>query len=129
LNADLEFGGESSLLKLSLLTCVRTYLVLSGLITGVQDSGYDNLVVLTDHPDPELIFLSYTISHNGTRDVPELKTLHHLSLYERSARPAEFFNDILLDTSGVVLVVSCYAGKLKVVLLEGGRYESDFDVS
>jgi DNA damage-binding protein 1 len=95
----------------------------------MQDAGYDNLVVLTDHPDPELIFLSYTITQNGTRDVAELKTLHHLSLYERSARPAEFFNDMLLDPSGGVLVASCYAGKLKVVLLEGGSYQNDFDVS
>jgi DNA damage-binding protein 1 len=95
----------------------------------VQDLGYDNLVILTDHPDPELIFLSYTSSHNGTRDVPELKTLHHLSLYERSARPAEFFNDLLLDPSGSVLVVSCYTGKLKIVLLEGGGCANDFDVS
>lgn len=95
----------------------------------MQDSGYDNLVVLTDHPDPELIFLSYTTSHTGGTDIPELKTLHHLSLYERNARPAEFFNGILLDPSGVVLVISCYAGKLKVVLLEGGGYENDFDVS
>jgi DNA damage-binding protein 1 len=95
----------------------------------MQESGCDNLVVLTDHPDPELIFLSYTISHSGTRDVPELKALHNLSLYERNARPAEFFNGMLLDPSGVMLVVSCYAGKLKVVLLEGGGYENDFDVS
>jgi DNA damage-binding protein 1 len=95
----------------------------------MQNAEYDNLVVLTDHPDPELIFLSYTVLRNGNRDVPELKTVHHLSLYERSARPAEFFNDMLLDVSGGVLVVSCYAGKLKVVLLEGGGYGNDFDVS
>lgn len=95
----------------------------------MQDSGYDNILVLTDHPDPELIFLSYAISHSGTRDVPELKTLHSLSLYERSARPAEFFNDMLLDPTGSVLIISCYAGKLKVVMLESGGYENDFDVS
>jgi len=66
-------------------------------------SGYDNLVVLTDHPDPELIFLSYTTLHTEGKDVAELKTLHHLSLYERNARPAEFFNGMLLDPRGVVL--------------------------
>lgn len=84
---------------------------------------------MTDHPEPELIFLSYTVLHDGTKYVPDLRTMHHLSLYERSARPAEFFNDMLLDPSGGVLVTSCYAGKLKVVLLEGGTYENDFDVS
>lgn len=82
-------------------------------------------MVLTDHPDPELIFLSYSLEDN----IRELKTLHHLSLYERSARPAEFFTDVLLDPSGSVLVVSCYTGKLKVVVLDGGAYENDFDVT
>jgi DNA damage-binding protein 1 len=75
------------------------------------------------------MFLSYTVSHNGVRDIAELKSIHHLSLYERNARPAEFFNDMLLDPTGAVLVASCYTGKLKVVLLEGGSYENDFDVS
>jgi DNA damage-binding protein 1 len=84
---------------------------------------------MTDHPYPELIFLSYSTSHNGTRTVAELKTLHHLSLHERSARIAEFLNDVLLDPSGSVAVISCYAGKLKVVVMSGGNYQRDFDIS
>lgn len=86
-------------------------------------------MVMTDHPYPELIFLSYSVYQNGAGDVAELKTLHHLSLHERSTRTAEFFNDVLLDPSGSVAVISCYTGKLKVVLMSGGNYQSDFDIS
>lgn len=84
---------------------------------------------MTDHPYPELIFLSYSASRNDTRDAAELRTLHYITLHERSARTAEFFNDVLLDPSGSVAVISCYAGKLKVVLISGGNYQRDFDIS
>lgn len=77
------------------------------------------------HPDPELIFLSYSESESGA----ELNTLKQLSLYERFPRPAEFFNDVLVHPSGSLAVASCYTGKLKVIKLNAGNYHEDFDVS
>ena len=84
---------------------------------------------MLDHPDPELIVLEYTISNNRVRDTVHLRTVKHLSLYERSARAAEFCNTIIVDPSRTVAVISCYKGKLKVVLLEKGSIQRDFDVS
>jgi DNA damage-binding protein 1 len=78
------------------------------------------------HPDPELIFLSYAESEDA---VAELQPTHNLSLYESTPRPAEFFNDILVHPSGRLAVVSCYAGKLKIINLKSGRYQDDFDAS
>lgn len=94
-----------------------------------KDGTRSNLLIMLDHPDPELIVLEYTISNNGNRDVAGLKTVNHLSLYERSARAAEFCNTVILDPSGTVAVASCYKGKLKVLLLEEGTVQRDFDVS
>ncbi|KIJ17938.1 hypothetical protein PAXINDRAFT_72888 [Paxillus involutus ATCC 200175] len=86
-----------------------------------------NLLVLTDHPEPELVFLSFTVSRSGNR---VLKATKHLSLFERSARSAEFCHDVLVDPSGAIAVVSVYTGRLKVVILnEEGGYDRDFDAS
>ena len=78
------------------------------------------------HPDPELIFLSYSESETGTG---ELTATKHLTLHERTPRPAEFFNDVLIHPSGKIGVVSCYTGKLKIVKFKAGNYHEDFDVS
>ncbi|KIK96855.1 hypothetical protein PAXRUDRAFT_10541 [Paxillus rubicundulus Ve08.2h10] len=86
-----------------------------------------NLLVLTDHPEPELVFLSFTVSRSGDRVINAIK---HLSLFERSARSAEFCHDVLVDPSGAIAVVSVYTGRLKVVILnEEGGYDRDFDAS
>ncbi|EGN98024.1 hypothetical protein SERLA73DRAFT_109335 [Serpula lacrymans var. lacrymans S7.3] len=85
------------------------------------------ILVLTDHPDPELIFLSYQASQSGGLDLIYTK---HLSLLERGARFAEFFNNVLVDPTGRLAVVSPYTGKLKIVLITPeGTYDTDFDVS
>jgi DNA damage-binding protein 1 len=83
------------------------------------------LLVLTDHPDPRLIFFSYSRSSSGS---PILKALKTLSLYYHHARPSEFLNSVLVDPSGAVAIVNCYTGKIKVVELEDGLYKNDFDV-
>ncbi|KAF8133979.1 CPSF A subunit region-domain-containing protein [Boletus edulis] len=86
-----------------------------------------SLLVLTDHPDPELVFLLFTAAKSGEKD---LTVTFHLPLFERNARPAEFCHDVLVDPSGAVAVVSIYAGKLKIVVLtEEGGYERDSDAS
>lgn len=86
-----------------------------------------SLLVLTDHPDPELVFLLFTASKSGERT---LSTTRHLALFERSARQAEFCHDVLVDPSGAIAVVSIYTGKLKIITLtEEGGYERDFDAS
>lgn len=78
------------------------------------------------HPDPELIFFSYSEAETGSG---ELMMRKQLSLYERTPHPAEFFNDVLVHPSGKLAVVCCYAGKLKIVLFNAGNYLRDFDVS
>lgn len=98
----------------------------SGTDIVAQKSSRSNLVVLLAHPDPELIFLSYAESEDG---VVELQPTHTLSLYERTPRPAEFFNDILVHPSGKLAVVSCYSGKLKIINLKAGRFQDEFDAS
>ncbi|KAJ7242817.1 mono-functional DNA-alkylating methyl methanesulfonate N-term-domain-containing protein [Mycena haematopus] len=87
------------------------------------DSSRSNLIVMLDHPEPELVFLTYT---GGT-----LSTTKRLELVERNhnQRPAEFFNDVLVHPDGELALVSCYTGKLKVVALQNGNYKSDCDAS
>lgn len=80
---------------------------------------------MIDHPTPELIFLTYSVSSAGFT----LTTTKSLSLYERSPRQAEYLNDTLVDPSGRLAVVSCYTGKLKFILMNGGKYDRDFDLS
>ncbi|KAI9512431.1 CPSF A subunit region-domain-containing protein [Russula earlei] len=85
----------------------------------------DNLLLLTDHPEPRLIFFSYlTPSSCG----PFLRAVKTLSLYYHHARPSEFLHSVLVDPSGKVALVNCYTGKIKVVELEDGLYVNDFDV-
>jgi DNA damage-binding protein 1 len=86
-------------------------------------------LVLTDHPEPELVFLQFTVSKSGERD---LSATTHLALFEEgeTARPAEFCHDVLVDPSGAVAVVSVYTGKFKIITLtEEGDHGDDFDVS
>lgn len=83
-----------------------------------------NILVLTDHPDPRLLLLTY-----GTRDEEAyLDCAWHCSLYDRAARHAEFFTDITVAPSRDLAVVSCYVGKLKVVHFSEGDVKTEFDV-
>ena len=69
---------------------------------------------MLDHPQPELLFLDL--------DGNELKLAHALDLSTANAlqRAAEFCMDFFVNEEGSRLVVSAYAGKLKVVCLEDG---------
>ncbi|KAG6854676.1 hypothetical protein C0991_003324 [Blastosporella zonata] len=105
-------------------------LELRGIVTSLKSvpihgSSRSNLLVLLSHPDPELIFLSYT---DNPSSGSQLSVKKELSLYERTPRPAEFFTDVVVHPSGKVAVVSCYTGKLRVVKLKAGNYDEDFDV-
>ncbi|KAJ7645598.1 mono-functional DNA-alkylating methyl methanesulfonate N-term-domain-containing protein [Mycena polygramma] len=82
-----------------------------------------NLIVMLDHPEPELIFLTYT---QGTLSITKRLALAEINLTQR---PAEFFNDIIVHPDGNLAIVCCYTGKLKVVALKNGNYKSDFDAS
>lgn len=85
-----------------------------------------NLVLMITHPEPELVFFSYTESENGAA---ELTVKKQISLLDRSPRLSEFFNDVLIHPSGTLAVVNCYSGKLKFITLKAGNYQQDFDVS
>ncbi|KAJ7644328.1 CPSF A subunit region-domain-containing protein [Roridomyces roridus] len=84
-------------------------------------ASHSNLIVLLDHPHPELVFLSYS---NGVLSVTK-----RLELFERNQRPAEFFTDVLVHPSGKCAVAMCYTGKLKGIYLKAGLFEGDFDMS
>ncbi|KAJ7729698.1 CPSF A subunit region-domain-containing protein [Mycena maculata] len=85
------------------------------------DSSRSNLIVMLDHPAPELIFLTYT---DGS-----LTTKNRLELLERNPRPSEFCNDIIVHPGGKYAIASCYTGKLKGIILSTGEYKSYFDMS
>ena len=87
--------------------------------------GMSNLLLLTDHPDPRLVFLSYSTPSSGS---PFLKSLKTLNLHHHNVRPSEFLNCISVDPSGRVAVVHDYAGKIRVVELGDGLCKSDFDI-
>ncbi|KAH7926445.1 hypothetical protein BV22DRAFT_1118853 [Leucogyrophana mollusca] len=92
----------------------------------IKSSRRLSILVLTDHPEPQLIFVTLTISGSGP---PEVKT-KFLSLFERSVRAAEFFNNVVVDPSAGIAVVSVYTGKLKIIVLdEEGGHAKDFDAS
>ncbi|KAK7464711.1 hypothetical protein VKT23_005917 [Stygiomarasmius scandens] len=91
----------------------------------IPDSHRSNILAFLDHPDPELLVLSY--SETGP-DNGKLELIEQIQLDERSSRPAEFFNDILVHPSGELVVVSCYAGRLKVFNLSSGSYSENYDV-
>lgn len=78
------------------------------------------------HPEPELLVLEYSESEDG---VGHLSVKKQISLFERLPRVAEFFTNFIVHPTGRLAVVSCYAGKLKVVTFKGGNYQEDFDVS
>ncbi|KAF8908996.1 CPSF A subunit region-domain-containing protein [Gymnopilus junonius] len=94
----------------------------------LSDTGYDtrsHMLVMITHPEPELLVLEYTENEG----VGGLTVKKQVSLFERLPRVAEFFTNFIVHPSGRLAVVSCYAGKLKVVTFKGGNYQEDFDVS
>ncbi|PCH40170.1 hypothetical protein WOLCODRAFT_67201 [Wolfiporia cocos MD-104 SS10] len=93
----------------------------------LNQGGISNLLVLTDHPDPRLITLTYSVNEEG---VASLASKEHIELHDRYARPAEFVTDVFVDTHGTLAVVSCYTGKLKVVQYKNGALTGvPFDIS
>ncbi|KAF8650163.1 hypothetical protein AX16_005397 [Volvariella volvacea WC 439] len=85
-----------------------------------------NVLVLTGHPEPELLVFSYIEPEGATR---QLVVKKQLQLFERTPRPAEFCHTILIHPSGKLALVSVYTGKLKVITFKGGNYQEDYDVS
>ncbi|KAF8635825.1 hypothetical protein AX15_000024 [Amanita polypyramis BW_CC] len=92
----------------------------------IPKSHRSNLLLMIAHPDPEIVFFTYTETEDGTG---ELIVKNQLPLYERAPRPAEFFNDVLVHPSGQLAIVSCYTGKLKIIKIKTGNYQDDFDAS
>lgn len=80
-------------------------------------------MVAIDHPDPRVILFELSSSSQ------ELHCLKVVSLTEKFARPAEFLNGLIIDHSETVLVASAYVGKLKVINLDDGDFQSDFDLT
>ncbi|EJC97967.1 uncharacterized protein FOMMEDRAFT_162310 [Fomitiporia mediterranea MF3/22] len=112
------------------LQCV---LEIWGRITSLQavptddENSQHHLLVLTDHPDPKLFLLEYVQSNAGSG--PSLKTLKTVSLHERNARPTEYVSKCLVDHKGKVAVACSYTGKLRVLELEKGLINSEFDTA
>ncbi|KAI0647974.1 CPSF A subunit region-domain-containing protein [Trametes meyenii] len=101
-----------------------------GRIVGLQavpakEKGRSNLLVMTDHPDPNIVLMIYSMDGGGSSLTPgDLNTLK-----DSSARPAEFVTDFQVDPTGQVAAVSCYAGKLKIIPLSPGQLGPDIDMS
>ncbi|TRM61119.1 mono-functional DNA-alkylating methyl methanesulfonate N-term-domain-containing protein [Schizophyllum amplum] len=72
------------------------------------------LVVMLDHPQPELLFMDYKGAKLTLATAVELSTSNALQ------RPAEFCMDFFVSEEGSRIVASAYAGKLKVICLEDG---------
>ncbi|KAJ3744599.1 CPSF A subunit region-domain-containing protein [Lentinula detonsa] len=85
----------------------------------IANTTRSNLLVLLDHPDPEILILNYT--ETSERASGRLNIKHQVPLDERGSRPAEFCLDAIVHPSGRFAVVSCYTGKLKVVMVESGE--------
>ncbi|KAJ3985534.1 hypothetical protein F5890DRAFT_1647826 [Lentinula detonsa] len=85
-------------------------------LNSVQNTTRSNLL---DHPDPEILILNYT--ETSERASGKLNIKHQVPLDERGSRPAEFCLDAIVHLSGAFAVVSCYTGKLKVVMVESGE--------
>ncbi|KAJ3733076.1 CPSF A subunit region-domain-containing protein [Lentinula guzmanii] len=85
----------------------------------IANTTRSNLLVLLDHPDPEILILNYT--ETSERASGRLNIKHQVPLDERGSRPAEFCLDAIVHPSGEFAVVSCYTGKLKVVMVESGE--------
>jgi len=94
-----------------------------------QLQAYDgrfNIITMFTHPDPEILILSY--EEDQFRQ-GWLVVQKQIQLFEKPRRMSEFFTDCIIHPSGKLAIVSCYAGKLKVIGLRGGQYVEDFDVS
>ncbi|KAJ7043868.1 mono-functional DNA-alkylating methyl methanesulfonate N-term-domain-containing protein [Mycena alexandri] len=93
-----------------------------------KHASRSTLIVMLDHPEPELIFLTYEQLPGADG---KLSITHRLELVERNSnqRPAEFFNDLLVHPDGNLALVSCYCGKLKLVALSEGNFVSASDAS
>ncbi|TFY70381.1 hypothetical protein EVG20_g2619 [Dentipellis fragilis] len=90
-------------------------------------SGRDNLILMTDHPEPKLAVLTFNVSASGEGALSKLRVV---DLQERSSlRHAEFFHDVVVSPSGDVALASCYAGKLKVLVFDDGKLKQEFDVT
>ncbi|KAJ3904528.1 CPSF A subunit region-domain-containing protein [Lentinula edodes] len=85
----------------------------------IQNSHRSNLLILLDHPDPELLIFKYT--ETSAPRTATLNIKHQIPLDERGSRPSELCTDAIVHPSGVFGVVSCYTGKLKVVMMESGE--------
>lgn len=96
-------------------------------IPAKRSAKHSNLLVLTDHPDSRLIVLTYSVDNGSPSLVSKPDTT--ISLLDRNARHAEFFHDIVVDTSGRIAVINSYVGKLKVLMFDRGIVSDHFDVS
>lgn len=93
---------------------------------GQPEDLQSKIAIMLTHPEPELLLLRYNEEEGSP---PSLTVDKQISLFERLPRIAEFFTDFLVHPSGELIVVSCYASKLKIINLEDGKYVGEFDVA
>ncbi|KAF7297748.1 CPSF-A domain-containing protein [Mycena kentingensis (nom. inval.)] len=82
-----------------------------------------NLLVFVDHPDPEVLLLTY---NDG---VLLLDKIIPLSEHNLTPPRAEFCDTLIVHPDGKLAIVHCFPGKVKCMRLEHGRYKADFDAS
>ncbi|KAF9053599.1 hypothetical protein BDZ89DRAFT_1056185 [Hymenopellis radicata] len=95
--------------------------VLSVKPVPITDTNKSNIVVLLDHPDPELLFLTFSAEN------PSLDLAQTISLVEDGAPMSEFYHGVLVDSNGELAVISTYQGKVKILQLADGLSAQESD--
>ncbi|KZV68820.1 hypothetical protein PENSPDRAFT_609570 [Peniophora sp. CONT] len=83
-------------------------------VPAQDNASADTLLVLTDHPDPRLLFYSLVKNEDESYS---LVCARSISLAERGPRKSEYLQNLFVSPDGVAVVASVYAGKLKVLSL------------
>ncbi|KAF8831356.1 hypothetical protein HHX47_DHR1000666 [Lentinula edodes] len=116
----LSLGWVQTVLQTAILQLAPAELSNDEKIAAIgANSHRSNLLILLDHPDPEILIFKYTETSEPKTATLNLK--HQIPLDERGSRPSELCTDAIVHPSGVFAVVSCYTGKLKVVMMESGE--------
>ncbi len=114
--------GTSALHQACTHNCVSNpHLLCGNSHLEFQDTNKSNIVVLLDHPDPELLFLTFSAEN------PSLDLAQSISLVEDGAPISEFYHGVLVDPNGELAVISTYQGKVKILQLADGLSVQESD--
>ncbi|KIY70002.1 hypothetical protein CYLTODRAFT_488480 [Cylindrobasidium torrendii FP15055 ss-10] len=96
-------------------------------VSAVPTEGdASRLVVLLDHPDPELVFLTYKPTNEEGPAALQVSDTVDLTDATLSAKPSEYLaGELLVDPNGAFLLVHNVTSRIKFVELNDGLPEED----